>query len=159
VDWAQVGGAIIAAAAALGGVRYGARLSEATSSLAWGREQRLKSYVELIEALDHCYSAFRLINSTLDLANYTPSRALIEGPARSDLEDWGHWDELLDNILPRAELVCGSDLQPFLSVGIRYGMRSRHRVLLMKLTHSLTADAAEWKSVTKLTLDDLVVRI
>jgi hypothetical protein len=155
VEWIQVTAPVVAAAAAIGGVTFGARLTESRESLAWSREQRLKAYADLLEALDRCYSAFALISSTLNLADYAPDRSLIDVGVKPHLEDWGRWDQRLDEVLPRAELVSSASLQPFLTVGVRYGMRSRHRVLLMVLTHSLTADRSEWKSVAKMTLDDL----
>jgi hypothetical protein len=69
------------------GVTFGAKLTESREFLAWSREQRLKSYADLLEALDRCYSAFTFINSTLDLAGYAPDRPLIDTRAKAHLED------------------------------------------------------------------------
>ncbi|MFC7713072.1 hypothetical protein [Micromonospora lupini] len=76
MDWQILVPSIVAASAALLGVRYGAKANESRESLNWIRDQRLKAYADVLDAVDRCYSAFRLINSALKIEDYrvTPKR-------------------------------------------------------------------------------------
>lgn len=146
--------AAVAAGAGLAGVYYGSRTTDARDTRAWTRDQRLKAYSDLLEAVDRCYAAFGLIGSTLDLHRYQVD-AVRDPTMRTTIGEWGRWDQKIDEFLPRAELVAGPSVQIHLSVGVRLGLRTRQRSLLMKLDYSSEVDEAEWRSVAKLTLDDM----
>jgi len=154
MSWLDLVAPIGAAVAALLGVRYGARLTESREAIGWSRDQRLKAYADVLDAVDRCYAAFALIESSLQLANYQAS-AMKSSQMRTLLDEWGQWDQKIDEALPRAELVASQSVQPYLSVGIRHGTRTRHRVLLMQLDHLGSVDRREWKSVGRLTLEDM----
>jgi hypothetical protein len=154
MDWQTIVPPLVAAGAALLGVHYGARASESRESFSWTRDQRLKAYADVLEAVDRCYSSFRLIDASLNLARYKVTPELLS-KIKPSLDEWGHWDAKIDEVLPRAELVASQRFQVHLSVGIRLGMRTRHRMLLMQLTHGQEVDEQEWRSVAGLTFDDL----
>jgi hypothetical protein len=69
MGWTTILPAGITAGAALIGVSYGARLSGRREATSWMREQRLKTYTELLSAIENCYQAFTLIDASLKLAN------------------------------------------------------------------------------------------
>lgn len=154
VTWSTLIPVIITAGAALLGVRYGARLSKNGETLSWTREQRLKAYAELLQAIENCYEAFELIAASLSLCNYD-EKARQDPKVIKIAGDWGKWDSEIDRNLPQAELVCSKDLQPYVTY-IRVGMRSRHRMLLMKLSHGMDIDKKEWESVASMTHGDIL---
>ena len=144
---------VVAAGAALLGVRYGAKAAESRESLNWARDQRLKAYAEVLEAVDRCYESFRLINASLSLAEYHVTPGVLTG-IQATMNDWGRWDEKISAVLPRAELVASRRLEPLLSYGVKLGMRTRHRALLMQLAVGPLANREEWQSVSGMTVDD-----
>ncbi|MFY1679990.1 hypothetical protein ACN265_00420 [Micromonospora sp. WMMD730] len=154
MDWQTLMPPFVAAGAALLGVRYGAQANESRESFNWTREQRLKAYADVLEAVDRCYSSFRLIDTSLKLMDYKVTPETLS-KVKAEMDEWGRWDEKIDEALPRAELVASQRFQVQLSVGVRHGMRSRHRMLLIQLAYLKKADEVEWQSVAGLTLDDL----
>jgi hypothetical protein len=154
MGWESTVPPIIAAGAALLGVRYGAKSTESREVSNWARDQRMKAYIDLFDAVTNTYNAFSLVCSSLRLADYKLSEKLA-----ADLDvlmrEWGKWDQKIDEHLPRAELVASRGFQVFLSVGIRLGMRSQHRLLLMQLGAGMPLNQSEWQRVARLTLDDL----
>jgi hypothetical protein len=154
MDWQPLVSPLVAAAAALLGVHYGVRSAESRESHGWTRDQRLRTYADLLDAMDRAYGAFALINAALDLARYQPAAAT-QPRVRAAIDEWGRWDAKIEEYLPRAELVASEAMQVHLSVGVRLGIRSRHRFLLMKLDFPAEADEAEWRRVARMTLDDL----
>lgn len=155
MDWQTLIPPAIAALAAVGGVHYGARMTESREALGWIRDQRVRAYSDLLDAVDRCYAAFGLIAATLQLADY--DLEMVDRPRlRTAMEDWSRWDSKMSEVLPRAELIASNSLEPLVSVGIRLGMRTRHRELLMMLDYKGEIDREEWASVERLTHHDLL---
>jgi hypothetical protein len=154
MTWGAIVPTIIAAAAAFLGVGYGARLSGRSETLNWTREQRLKAYTELLQAVENCYEAFELIAAELQLTNYDEGAR--ESPKITNTTaEWGKWDSEIDRWLPQAELICSRKLQPYIQY-IRLGVRSRHRILLMKLSYGVEINRKEWQSVSSMTHKDIL---
>jgi hypothetical protein len=109
----------------------------------------------VIDAIDRQANAFALIKAHLDLRKFDPKAA--EDPQlRAQMEAWGRWDTALDEALPAADLVASEAVQPYLSVGVRLGIRTRQRMLLMDLDYRGVVDKAQWGNVAGMTLDALV---
>jgi hypothetical protein len=153
--WNSLIVALIAAAAGLLGVGYGARLSRGGETLSWTRDQRLKTYLELLSAIEKCYEAFTLIDASLNLAQYKES-AKQDPRVRGSIAEWGKWDEATDRCLPQTELVCSRHLQPYVMY-LRLGLRSRQRMLLMKLDYGQGINPEEWKFVSSKTHGEILV--
>jgi hypothetical protein len=152
--WGTAIPAVITAGVAFLGVAYGAYLSKSREMQNWTREQRLKSYIELLGAIENCYEAFTLIAASLDLAKYDESARKDQKIISTSLE-WGKWDSEIDRHLPLAELVSSKHNQPYITY-IRHGIRSRHRMLLMKLAYGQEIDQKEWKFVSSKTQGDIL---
>jgi hypothetical protein len=152
--WNIIIPALISAGAAFSGVGYGARLSAKRETLNWTREQRVKTYAELLASIENCYAAFTLLAASLSLARYAPD--VREDPkVISTIADWGKWDAEIDRCLPYAELIASKSIEPYVMY-IRLGLRSRHRVLIMKLSYGQEIDPAEWKSVSSMTHGEIL---
>lgn len=141
---------LITAAVAFLGIAYGARLTGHRETLNWTREQRLRAYSELFTAIDNCYSAFTLLAATLVLHGYSPD-AISDLRVKSAIDDWGKWDAEIDRCLPLAELVASERFGAYLTGGISLGLRTRHRILIMQLTHATKIDPQEWEHVARST--------
>lgn len=133
---------------------YGSRLSRGGETLSWTRDQRLKTYMELLGAIEKCYEAFTLIEACLDLAQYEES-AREDPKVRGTIAEWGKWMEEVDRCLPQAELVCSRRLQPYL-LYLRLGLRSRQQMLLMKLDYGQGVNQEEWKFVSSKTHGEIL---
>jgi hypothetical protein len=153
MNWQNVVPPLASAAIALLGVRYGARLTAARESQGWAREQRIKAYGDLLEAVDKCYASFALIDASLNLGRYR-SEVAKGAKIRTAMTEWGEWYQKTDDLLPRAELVASSALGPVLT-SIRLGIRTRQQHLLMKLDYLREVDEAEWQHVARKSLDHL----
>jgi hypothetical protein len=110
--------------------------------------------LELLSAVEKCYEAFTLIDACLDLAQYEES-AKEDPRVRSSITEWGKWDEALDQCLPQAELICSRRLQPYVMY-LRLGLRSRQRMLLMKLDYGQGVNPEEWKFVSSKTHGEIL---
>ncbi len=154
MSWSSLITTLIAAGAGILGVGYGSRLSRGDETLSWTRDQRLKAYVELLGAIEKCYEAFTLIAACLDLAQYEES-ARVDPKVRGTLAEWGKWMEEVDRCLPQAELVCSQHLQPYV-IYLRLGLRSRQRMLLMKLDYGQGVNQEEWKFVSSKTHGEIL---
>ena len=152
--WAATITAIITAGAALFGVAYGARLSTKRETINWTREQRLRAYAELLGAIEKCYEAFTLIAASLDLAKYNES-ARKDPKIIATSSEWGKWDEEIDRFLPQAELICSENMWPYVTY-LRLGLRSRHRMLLMKLAYGQEISQKEWEFVSSKTHGEIL---
>lgn len=71
------------------------------------------------------------------------------------MTEWGKWDEEIDHYLPQAELISSRSIQPYIAY-IRLGIRSRHRMLLMKLSYGQEINQREWESVSSMTHGDIL---
>jgi hypothetical protein len=152
--WSSVVAAVITAGAAFIGVGYGARLSTRSETTSWTREQRLKAYIELLNAVEKCYEAFTLIAASLSLVKYGET-VRTDPKIINTSAEWGKWDEEIDRFLPQAELVCSESLWPYITY-IRLGIRSRQRMLLMKLTYGQEISEKEWEFVSSKTHGDIL---
>lgn len=154
MTWGTVIPAVITAGVAFLGVAYGSYLSKSRETLSWTREQRLKAYAQLLGAVENCYEAFTLMAASLDLAKYDESVCKDQKVVNTSLE-WGRWDGEIDRHLPLAELASSKHNQPYITY-IRHGIRSRHRILLMKLFYGQEIDRKEWESVSSMTHRDIL---
>lgn len=132
MEWPLVVVTGIATVAGLGGVLLGSRLSHRSSVAAWTREQRVATYANVLRAIDRQAGAFALIKEHLDLQMFDPE-ARKDPEVRAQMEAWGRWDNALDDALPAAELVASDTVQPYLSIEVGLGVRTRQRLLLMDL--------------------------
>lgn len=148
--WSTIFSTVVTASVALVGVGYGARLSGRRETLNWTREQRLKTYTDILTAVENCYHAFTLIAVGLEIREYKPGASQDPGVA-ANIADWDKWSAEIDNRLPAAEMVASKSLDPYIA-SIRLGLRSRHRVLLMKLHWGKDPiDGKERKAVSSMT--------
>jgi hypothetical protein len=69
--------------------------------------------------------------------------------------EWGKWDEEIDRFLPQAELICSENMWPYITY-LRLGLRSRHRMLLMKLAYGQEISQKEWEFVSSKTHGDIL---
>ncbi|MET7769093.1 hypothetical protein [Nocardia sp. NPDC005366] len=146
--------ALGAVVAALVGAVLGARLTQQREANNWSRDQRLKAYTELLEAVEECGDAFTLLASSLDLWEYDWERIKKNKPKVSKLiADWDAGGKKVDKTVTAAELVASRELLPTVMV-TRFAYH-RQSVLLMQFDYMQQIDSAEWKAVQDQTLDTL----
>jgi hypothetical protein len=140
---------VITGAVAFAGIGYGAHLSAKRETLNWTRDQRLKAYVELLTAIERCYSAFQTLAAIMAVLDY-PADVRDDAKASEAVEDWRKWYDEIDRCLTFAGLV-GSERSIDNRVLIDHAWRSYQMALVIDVRQGTRTNREEWESVSRKT--------
>ncbi len=143
MTWSTAVPAIITAATALLGVGYGARLSTGRETLSWIRDQRLKAYTELLQAIEKSSEAFDLIIGGLRSTNYNEN-ARQDPKIANAITEWLKRDDEINRYLSQAALVCSQEIESYLT-HIRLAPRKVQRLIIVELSSDGEIDERKWE--------------